>query len=163
MPPGPTCTARVDLHVPSTVTSLRRQSCAQACARPPAAQPQTSTARPGRQGGSRMQRTRARAHTKLQFCRPAAEAARCAATWRLWCTSSQRSIQGPLMVVSKPLSAAHRTARTPSASPARARHMQPAQPRRILHTIRTDIHGAAACSRADLHAQHRAVPSQLST
>ena len=43
---------------------------------------------------------------KVQSCLPAAVAARWAATWRLWCTSSQRSIQGPLMVVSKSLSSA---------------------------------------------------------
>ena len=43
---------------------------------------------------------------KVHCCLPAALAARCAATWRLWCTSSQRSIQGPLMVVSKSLSSA---------------------------------------------------------
>ena len=44
---------------------------------------------------------------KVHCCLPAALAARCAATWRLWCTSSQRSIQGPLMVVSKSRSSAH--------------------------------------------------------
>ena len=43
---------------------------------------------------------------KVHCCLPAALAARCAATWRLWCTSSQRSIHGPLMVVSKSRSSA---------------------------------------------------------
>ena len=48
----------------------------------------------------------ARPQAKVQSCLPAALAARWAATWRLWCTSSQRSIQGPLMVVSNSRSAA---------------------------------------------------------
>ena len=47
-----------------------------------------------------------RPQAKVQSCLPAALAARWAATWRLWCTSSQRSIQGPLMVVSNSRSAA---------------------------------------------------------